>query len=151
MLLAGSSVALGGICIERSLKRANCFFVRNAQLAAHSFLFALLSFLWKCRTDVARFFDGYTVLAWAFVVLQASGGFLVAWCVQVTSSVTKNYAQGLGFALAVVGPLVMARGDIDRQLFVGVVLVLGAVVGSALVGQSTRVTGLAEKRVKSVV
>ncbi|RLL93554.1 hypothetical protein CFD26_101569 [Aspergillus turcosus] len=166
MLLSGTSVALSGISIERSLKRAttntptttNTFFIRNAQLAAHSLLFALLSFLWKwtskCRTetDGPSFFDGFSSLVWVFVVLQAAGGFLVAWCVRVTSSVTKNYAQGLGFAIAVVGPLVVERRDVDVKLSVGVVLVLGAVVGSAFAGQSTRVTSLMEKReVKGVV
>lgn len=129
MLLSGTSVALSGIYIERSLKRGatapantNTFFIRNAQLAAHSLLFALLSFLWKwtskCRTetDVSSFFDGFSSLVWLFVVLQAAGGFLVAWCVRVTSSVTKNYAQGLGFAIAVVGPLVVERKDIDAKV-----------------------------------
>jgi UDP-sugar transporter A1/2/3 len=182
MLLSGASVALGGISIERSLKRASTttpattFFTRNAQLAAHSLLFALLSFLWKwtskCATEtgVSSFFEGFSSLVWVFIVLQAAGGFLVAWCVRVTSSVTKNYAQGLGFAIAVVGPLVFERRDINPQvslavidkrghglmrnwqLSLGVVLVLGAVVGSALAGQSTKVTSLMEKReVKSVV
>ncbi|GIK06722.1 hypothetical protein Aspvir_002372 [Aspergillus viridinutans] len=161
MLLSGSSVALGGLCIERSLKRAattttaaNSFFVRNAQLAAHSLLFALLSFLWKskCRIDGSSFFEGFSSLVWVFVCLQASGGFLVAWCVRATSSVTKNFAQGMGFAIAVLGPLVVESRDIDPKLLVGVVLVLGAVVGSALAGQSTRVTNLMEKReVKGVV
>ncbi|KAF4157818.1 hypothetical protein CNMCM8927_007446 [Aspergillus lentulus] len=163
MLLSGSCVALGSLYIERSLKRAattasitttNAFFIRNAQLAAHSLLFALLSFLWKakCRIDASSFFAGFTGLVWLFVVLQASGGFLVAWCVRVTSSVTKNYAQGMGFAIAVAGPLVVESKDVDPKLLFGVVLVLGAVVGSAFVGQSVRVTSAMDKReVKSVV
>ncbi|EAW22056.1 putative nucleotide-sugar transporter [Aspergillus fischeri NRRL 181] len=131
MLLSGASVALGGISIERSLKRsattatsATTFFVRNAQLAAHSLLFALLSFLWKwlsnCKTgtDVSSFFGGFSSLVWVFVVLQAAGGFLVAWCVGVTSSVTKNYAQGLGFAIAILGLLVVERRDVDVKVSV---------------------------------
>ncbi|EAW19955.1 putative nucleotide-sugar transporter [Aspergillus fischeri NRRL 181] len=163
MLLSGSCVALGSLSIERSLKRAanstttttaNAFFIRNAQLAAHSLLFALLSFLWKekCRIDGSSFFEGFNSLVWVFVVLQASGGFLVAWCVRVTSSVTKNYAQGMGFAIAVVGPLAVESKDVDGKLLVGVVLVLGAVVGSAFAGQSMRVTNVTEMReVKGVV
>ncbi|KAF7183572.1 hypothetical protein CNMCM7691_003851 [Aspergillus felis] len=161
MLLAGSSVALGGLCIERSLKRAaasttttNSFFVRNAQLAAQSLLFALLSFLWQSRGRISgsSFLEDFTGLVWVFVVLQASGGFLVAWCVKVTSSVTKNFAQGMGFAIAVVGPLLVESKDIDPKLLLGVMLVLSAVVGSALAGQSTRVTNMMEKReVKGMV
>jgi UDP-sugar transporter A1/2/3 len=127
MLLSGSCVALGSLSIERSLKRAatttttttaNAFFVRNAQLAAHSLLFAMLSFLWKarCRIDASSFFEGFSTLVWVFVVLQASGGFLVAWCVRVTSSVTKNYAQGMGFAIAVAGPLVVESKDVDPKV-----------------------------------
>ncbi|EAU36871.1 predicted protein [Aspergillus terreus NIH2624] len=155
MLLSGLSVALGGLFIERSLKRgsvtattANTFFVRNAQLAAHSVLFALLSFLLKskCRTDRSSFFEGFTATVWVFVCLQASGGFLVAWCVRATSSVTKNFAQGMGFAIAVLGPLVVESKNIDPKLLVGVVLVLVAVVGSVLTGLSMRVSNLMEKR-----
>jgi UDP-sugar transporter A1/2/3 len=127
MLLSGSCVALGSLYIERSLKRGanattstttNAFFVRNAQLAAHSLLFALLSFLWKgrCRIDGASFLEGFNSLVWLFVVLQASGGFLVAWCVRNTSSVTKNYAQGMGFAIAVAGPLVVESKDVDPKV-----------------------------------
>ncbi|PKX90175.1 putative nucleotide-sugar transporter [Aspergillus novofumigatus IBT 16806] len=127
MLLSGSYVALGSLYIERSLKRAannttnttaNAFFIRNAQLAAHSLLFALLSFLWreKCRIDGSSVLQGFSTLVWVFVVLQASGGFLVAWCVRVTSSVTKNYAQGMGFAIAVAGPLVVESKDVDPKV-----------------------------------
>lgn len=165
MLLSGSCVALGSLSIERSLKRAannnttttakgSAFFIRNAQLAAHSLLFALLSFLWKekCRIDGSRFLEGFNRLVWVFVVLQASGGFLVAWCVRATSSVTKNYAQGMGFAIAAAGPLVVESKDVDGKLLVGVVLVLGAVVGSAFAGQSMTGTNVTEKReVKGVV
>ncbi|KAH1599544.1 hypothetical protein KXX44_005117 [Aspergillus fumigatus] len=165
MLLSGSCVALGSLSIERSLKRAannnttttakgSAFFIRNAQLAAHSLLFALLSFLWKekCRIDGSRFLEGLNRLVWVFVVLQASGGFLVAWCVRATSSVTKNYAQGMGFAIAAAGPLVVESKDVDGKLLVGVVLVLGAVVGSAFAGQSMTGTNVTEKReVKGVV
>ncbi|GES59676.1 nucleotide-sugar transporter [Aspergillus terreus] len=151
MLLSGLSVALGGVSIERSLKRsaikattANTFFVQNAQLAAHSVLSFLLKS--KCRIDGSSFFEGFTAMAWVFVCLQASGGFLVAWCVRATSSVTKNFAQGMGFSIAVLGPLVVESKDIDPKLLVGVVLVLVAVGGSVLAGLSTRVSNLVEKR-----
>ncbi|EAW13650.1 putative nucleotide-sugar transporter [Aspergillus clavatus NRRL 1] len=145
MLFAGSCVALGSICMEKSLKRTNCFFVRNAQLAAHSLVFALLSYVGKTRSDFTTFFDGFDARVWLFVVLQASGGFLVAWCVQITSTVTKNYVQGLGFAMAAALPLAMTRAGVNYQLLGGVGLVIGSVFGSAIVGHRSRSTGTVEK------
>lgn len=56
------------------------------------------------------------MLVWIYLALQISGGFLVAWCVQMTSTVTKNYAQGLGFVLAVVVPRLVTNQHISLEV-----------------------------------
>lgn len=116
MLLAGVCVALASLCIERTIKRSGQLFLCNAQLAAYSSSFAIVYFCWLTQFSFAHFFRGFNALVWVYLVLQVSGGFLVAWCVQMTSTVTKNYAQGLGFVLAVLMPRVVTRQHISIQV-----------------------------------
>lgn len=116
MLLAGVCVALGSLCIERTMKRSGLLFLCNAQLAAYSSSFAIIYFCWLTKFSFGGFFQGFSILVWIYLVLQVSGGFLVAWCVQMTSTVTKNYAQGLGFVLAVVVPRLVTHQDISLEV-----------------------------------
>lgn len=144
MLLSGICVALAGIRTERMLQTPNAFLSRNAHLAAYSVLFASLVYIWRAKTGIANFFHGYSPLVWGLILLQATGGFLVAWSVALTSTVTKNSAQVLGFLLASMMPLLMQR-SINPQVglyiypsvgadlfqhFCGVMLAAGAVFGS---------------------
>lgn len=116
MLLAGICVALGSLCIERTMKRSGLLFLCNAQLAAYSSSFALAYFCWLTKFSFRHFFRGFNTLVWIYLALQISGGFLVARCVQMTSTVTKNYAQGLGFVLAVLMPPLVAHQHISVKV-----------------------------------
>ena len=116
MVLAGICVALGSLCIERTLKKSGLLFQCNAQLAAYSSSIALVYFCWQTKFRFDHFFRGFDALACLYLGLQVSGGFIVAKCVQMTSTVTKNYAQGLGFALAVFTPPLVARQHISFQV-----------------------------------
>ncbi|KOS38486.1 hypothetical protein ACN38_g10692 [Penicillium nordicum] len=130
MLLAGVFVAIASLCIERTMKKSGLLLLCNAQLAAYSSSFALVYFFWLTKFSFTHFFSGFSPLVWIYIVLQVSGGFLVAWCVQITSTVTKNYAQGLGFVLAVLVPRLVTHEYISIQLLAGVGLVLASVLGS---------------------
>ena len=116
MLLAGVCVALASLCIERTMKRTGLLFLCNAQLSAYSSAFALLYFCGVEKLKFAQFFQGYNSLVWIYIALQVSGGFLVAWCVQMTSTVSKNYAQGLGFVFAVLMPRLVGHQHIGFQV-----------------------------------
>ncbi|EPS29212.1 hypothetical protein PDE_04161 [Penicillium oxalicum 114-2] len=135
MVLAGICVALGSLCIERTLKKSGLLFQCNAQLAAYSSSIALVYFCWQTKFRFDHFFRGFDALACLYLGLQVSGGFIVAKCVQMTSTVTKNYAQGLGFALAVFTPPLVARQHISFQLLIGVGLILASVLGSSASNQ----------------
>ncbi|KAK1848672.1 UDP-galactose transporter [Colletotrichum chrysophilum] len=156
MLISGTCVALAGILMESILKGSTKFIVRNAQLAAYACLCAGLSLLTRFATTItspvgnenASFFKGYHVLVWAFVFLQAAGGFIVAWSVRVSSTVAKNYAQAVGFMIACIGPSFLsphtvslrvskfcrlycwASNTINVQILTGVGFVAAGVLGS---------------------
>ncbi|KAL2845863.1 nucleotide-sugar transporter-domain-containing protein [Aspergillus pseudoustus] len=133
MLLAGTFVALGSTCVEKAVKKnPGSLLAYNVQLAGYSLLFVLCYYSWLTQMSFAQFFRGFNTLVVVYLDLQVAGGLLVAWCVYMTSTVTKNYAQGLGFSLAVTVPLVQGHHRINIQVAAGVLLVLVAVLGSAL-------------------
>ncbi|KAH8601217.1 nucleotide-sugar transporter-domain-containing protein [Bisporella sp. PMI_857] len=129
MLIAGCCVAFAGVYMEMILKSSSTVMVRNAQLGLYSF-FVALSLHWGRHSDFKTFFHGYHALVWLLVILQTIGGFLVALCVRFTSAVAKNYAQGLGFLIASIVP-VLDSSQTVFQLLCGIALVSGAVFRSA--------------------
>ncbi|KAF4840864.1 UDP-galactose transporter [Colletotrichum siamense] len=140
MLISGTCVALAGILMESILKGPTKFIVRNAQLAAYSCLCAGLSLLTRFATtitspvgsEIASFFKGYHVLVWAFVFLQAAGGFIVAWSVRVSSTVAKNYAQALGFMIASIGPSLLSPHTVSLTNLTGVGFVTAGALASLI-------------------
>ncbi|KAL2820403.1 nucleotide-sugar transporter-domain-containing protein [Aspergillus granulosus] len=116
MLLAGFCVALAGVRTERMLQASKqSFMPRNAQLAWYSCLSACLVYFWQSQLGVVDFFRGHNSLVWGFTLLQSTGGFIVAWCVALTSTVTKNHAQVVGFLLASTAPLLL-QGSVNLQV-----------------------------------
>jgi solute carrier family 35 (UDP-sugar transporter), member A1/2/3 len=104
MVLSGCCIALSNVYAEMVLKSSSMIMVRNAQLGVYSCMFATLTLLWRAP-DLGNFFHGYHSVVWILVMIQSAGGFLVAWCVWLTSAVTKNYAQSLGFVMASTVPI----------------------------------------------
>ncbi|KAL1876489.1 hypothetical protein Daus18300_002733 [Diaporthe australafricana] len=118
MLLAGVCSAFASVYMEAVLKNSGHslnFMVRNAQLAAYTCLCALGGLMWQSDMDIKGCFRGYTVLVWALVLLQATGGFLVSWAVRIASTIAKNYAQSLGFLAALTIPLVLSPHKLSAE------------------------------------
>lgn len=113
MVLSGTSVALASMRVEMMLQSSKPFLSRNAHLAWYSSLSAIFGLICKSNPGAMSIFHGYNHLVWSFVLLQATGGFLVAWCVSLTSTVTNNYAQAIGFLLASTVPFLLQQ---DFQL-----------------------------------
>lgn len=128
MFVSGTCVALAGVWMETMLKSSDKFIARNAQLAGYSFLCGVLGFLAQqvhlafSSTSASplsmSFFRGYHPPVWGLVLLQATGGFIVAWSVQATSTVAKNYAQALGFLAASAGPAILSYQPLQRRVSV---------------------------------
>ncbi|OLN95494.1 UDP-galactose transporter 1 [Colletotrichum chlorophyti] len=128
MVIAGFCVALAGVYIEACFKSNGSFMARNAQLAGYSCVFALLCITMQSGKGIDDFFRGYNPSVWVLVVLQAAGGFIVSWSVRITSTVAKNYAQGLGFLAASAIPLLSVGGN--YKFYIGALCVLWGVFGS---------------------
>ncbi|RDW72360.1 putative nucleotide-sugar transporter [Aspergillus mulundensis] len=130
MLLSGFCVALAGIRMEKMLRSKAAFMSRNAQLAWYGWLSASLVYFCRSQRGPPGFFHGYDPLVWGFALLQATGGFIVAWCVALTGTVTKNHAQVVGFLLVSTVPLVLQH-DLRIQHVCGCMLAVGALFGYA--------------------
>ncbi|KAE9571677.1 UDP-galactose transporter [Colletotrichum fructicola] len=138
MLISGTCVALAGILMETIVKVPNRFIVRNAQLAAYSCLCAGLSLLVRLTTttrspvshETGSILQGYHILVWGFIFLQAAGGFIVAWSVRASSTVAKTYAQTMGFMIASIGPSLLATHTVPLRTLTGAALVTAGVLGS---------------------
>ncbi|KZL64490.1 nucleotide-sugar transporter [Colletotrichum tofieldiae] len=130
MVVAGTCVASSGVYTESCLKASSNFLAYNAQLAGYSCGLALLGLILRSETGLKDFFKGYNTFVWVLIVLQAIGGLIVSWCVRITSTVAKNYAQGLGFLAASVISLLSVSSRVEHLFFFGVLLMLWGVFGS---------------------
>jgi Nucleotide-sugar transporter len=111
MVLAGFFVSLSGICTEGILDNSDCFVVLPIHLRV-----CLWNHNLEGKNSRHSKLDHFTGLFWAFVVLEALGGFLVDWCVRVVGTVEKNYAQGMGFLLAALSPLQFSDQAVKTQV-----------------------------------
>ncbi|OHX01039.1 UDP-galactose transporter, partial [Colletotrichum incanum] len=114
MVVAGTCVAFSGVYTEACLKVNSNFLAYNAQLAGHSCVLSLLGLMLWSETGFKDFFKGYNTFVWVLIVLQAIGGFIVSWCVRITSTVAKNYAQGLGFLTASAISLLSVSSEVEN-------------------------------------
>ncbi|KAF6792056.1 UDP-galactose transporter [Colletotrichum sojae] len=159
MFVSGTCVALAGVWMETMLKSADKFVARNAQLAGYSLLCGGLGFLTqRAQSAISTtsagpwsmsFFRGFHALVWVLVLLQAAGGFIVAWSVQATSTVAKNYAQALGFFVASAGPAIISSQPLQLRTWSGISCVLAGVVGSMLSRDAARTKGKSQRAEKA--
>ncbi|KAF6807952.1 UDP-galactose transporter [Colletotrichum musicola] len=159
MLVSGTCVALAGVWMETMLKSADKFVARNTQLAGYSLLCGGFGFLTQHAQSAIStasaspwsmsFFRGFHPLVWGLVLLQAVGGFIVAWSVQATSTVAKNYAQALGFLVASAGPAIISAQPLQLRTWIGISCVLAGVVGSVLSRDAAKTKGKSQRAEKA--
>ncbi|KAF4424619.1 UDP-galactose transporter [Colletotrichum fructicola] len=80
--------------------------------------------------ETGSILQGYHILVWGFIFLQAAGGFIVAWSVRASSTVAKTYAQTMGFMIASIGPSLLATHTVPLRTLTGAALVTAGVLGS---------------------
>jgi UDP-galactose transporter len=98
-----------GVYFEKVLKESPAsvtLWARNAQLSFFSIFPALfIGVLWQDGEEIGRrgFFVGYSSLVWAIVLLQASGGIVVAVCIKYADNIEKNFATSISVVLSCLG------------------------------------------------
>jgi len=136
--LVGFSAALAacflsgfaGIYFEKILKGSNVsVWMRNIQLSFLSMPFGLSTCLvydWT-RVTTNGFFFGYDAFIWYLVVLQATGGLLVAMVVKYADNILKGFATSLAIILSCIASVYLFEFNLTLQFSLGTLLVMASV------------------------
>lgn len=127
LLLACLSGAVAAVYLEKLLKEgAQSIWMRNLQLGLFHILSALVALVAYDKAAVYEngFFSGYTSLLWLVIILQASGGLLVAAVMKYASNILKCYAGAVSVVLsAVLSYMLTADMSVSVLFIVGTGLV----------------------------
>lgn len=98
------SSGFSGVYFERLIKfNANqSLWIRNFQLAIFCLLISVVAMFYQDYKEIQAlgFFQGYTMLTWIVVGLQAFGGLLVATVVKHADNVLKGFATSISIILS---------------------------------------------------
>lgn len=119
-----------GIYFEKILKGSNVsVWMRNIQLSFLSLPFGLCTCLvydWY-RVNFNGFFFGYDAFIWYLVVLQATGGLLVAMVVKYADNILKGFATSLAIILSCIVSIYLFEFNLTLQFSLGTLLVMASV------------------------
>ncbi|XP_047741668.1 UDP-galactose translocator isoform X2 [Hyalella azteca] len=119
-----------GIYFEKILKGSDVsIWMRNVQLSLASMPLGLLTCLATDWTEIKNkgFFFGYDAYVWYLVVLNATGGLLVAMVVKYADNILKNFATSLAIVLSMLVSIMFLGFSINFQYIVGTVFVIGSI------------------------
>ncbi|CAE8737255.1 unnamed protein product, partial [Polarella glacialis] len=115
--------------LDQKLAQEFAMWVRNIHLAMFAFLVAFVGAYTKDSAAIAAkgFFQGYQPITCLVVVLEASGGIIVALVIKYTDNILKNFATAISIVTATTLSIIFT-GFVIHPLFVlGTVAVLGAI------------------------
>lgn len=106
VLCAALISGLTGVYFEKVLKESTqhvTVWTRNVQLSFYSLFPALIvGVIFKDGQEIAKngFFDGYNAVVWTAILFQATGGVLVAMCINYADNIAKNFATSISIILS---------------------------------------------------
>nr|CAG4646398.1 EOG090X098P [Macrothrix elegans] len=119
-----------GIYFEKILKGSSVsVWMRNIQLSVLSLPFGLGTCLIYdySRINLHGFFFGYDAFIWYLIVLQATGGLLVAMVVKYADNILKGFATSLAIIISCVFSIYFFDFNLTFQFSIGTLLVITAV------------------------
>ncbi|KAJ8121455.1 hypothetical protein ONZ43_g2097 [Nemania bipapillata] len=135
-LLAALTVAalsgLTGVFFEKVLKNPQTsasVWIRNIQLSFYSIIPAfLIGVVFKDGEEIAQhgFFDGYSWVVWALIILQAFGGVLASLCIHYADNIAKNFATSISIIISFLFTVWFFTCEITLTFILGTSLVLFA-------------------------
>lgn len=97
---------LTGVFFEKVLKDSHTsasVWIRNIQLSFYSLIPSfLVGVVLKDGQEIAKhgFFDGYSWVVWALIILQAFGGVLASLCIHYADNIAKNFATSISIIIS---------------------------------------------------
>lgn len=99
------SSGFSGVYFEKLVKfTQQSLWIRNIQLAIFGFLLGLLAALVQDMESIIQdgFFQGYTPITWAVVLLQTVGGLVVATVMKYADNILKGFATSISIVLSTI-------------------------------------------------
>merc|ERR1712071_397214 len=104
VLVSSISSGFAGVYYEKLLKESAqpSVVLRNIQLGLFSLLFGVAAVVFNDGSKVLHrgFLDGYDSVVWLVVILQASGGLLVAAVIKYADNILKGFATSISIILS---------------------------------------------------
>ncbi|KAI1129687.1 UDP-galactose transporter [Nemania abortiva] len=135
-LFAALSVAalsgLTGVYFEKVLKNPHTsasVWIRNIQLSFYSLIPAFfVGVVFKDGEEIAKhgFFDGYSWVVWALIILQALGGVLASLCIHYADNIAKNFATSISIIISFLFTVWFFTCEVTLMFILGTTLVLCA-------------------------
>ncbi|KAK5119691.1 hypothetical protein LTR85_007267 [Meristemomyces frigidus] len=126
---------MAGVYFEKILKDSKgdahlvSVWIRNVQLSFYSLWPALfIGVLFKDGEHIAKtgFFTGYNWVVWLAIVVQATGGVIVALVVNYTDNIAKNFATSISIIVSFLASVFFFDFHITSLYLLGTAIVLGA-------------------------
>ena len=121
---------LAGIYFEKILKGSDVsVWMRNVQLSMLSVPFGFGAVYFKHGSQVAEngFFYGYDLFVWYLVVLNATGGLLVAVVIKYADNILKGFACSLAIIITCVVSVVLFGFTLSFQFVIGAAFVISSI------------------------
>ncbi|KAG5480027.1 hypothetical protein LSCM1_06448 [Leishmania martiniquensis] len=144
-LAGGFLSAFSGVFMEFVVKRRGSHFhlsARNVHLAFFSIVYFLIVFvheILRSKTAVSgfngftsTFFEGFTGLVWFLVVLQATGGILVALVVRYCDNIVKSFSTAFAIVLSGTASVFLFHMSLNGIFVLGSLLVMLSITIYAL-------------------
>lgn len=140
VLTSSLSSGFAGVYYEKLLKESAqpSLVLRNIQLGLFSVLFGTVAVIFSDGSKVVErgFFDGYNSAVWLVVMLQASGGLLVAAVIKYADNILKGFATSISIILSCLFSFVVFHDlDLELNFLLGTGLVI---VATFLYGMQSR-------------
>ena len=121
---------LAGIYFEKILKGSDVsVWMRNVQLSMLSVPFGIAAVYLKHGDQISNngFFFGYDLFVWYLVVLNATGGLLVAVVVKYADNILKGFACSLAIIITCIVSVVLFGFQLSLQFVMGATFVIGSI------------------------
>ncbi|KAI9722896.1 MAG: hypothetical protein M1812_001344 [Candelaria pacifica] len=132
VIVACTASGLAGVYFEKILKDSNSsasLWVRNVQLSFYSLFPAFfIGVLFRDGEHIAKngFFDGYNWIVWTAIGFQASGGVIVALCVNYADNIAKNFATSISIVISLLASVWFFDFQMTSKFIIGTGIVLFA-------------------------
>ena len=151
VILACVLSGLAGVYFEKILKNSKVsIWVRNIQLGLFGTLFALLTAFSTDYDSIQSkgFFFGYNKLVWTNIVVQSSGGLLVAVVIKYADNILKGFATSIAIIVSCLASAYLFNTVIDVIFAFGTLMVVLSVMlysyvpPSSISPQSSQISSL---------